>query len=170
MREYSFIQTETEFIPQTEVAKANYAPDFGFENESWYKYGSQTENVGFKDSEYLSLYGKKCLEITSDSDTMKGAYKNVNNLAPGTYTLRVVKNNHVTREYTVVVGDTSVLQDVKIHLKGDINGDDAIDIADAVSVLNIMAEGAANADADINGDGTIDIADFVTILNMMAEQ
>jgi hypothetical protein len=33
-----------------------------------------------------------------------------------------------------------------------------------------MAEGAANADADINGDGTIDIADFVTILNMMAEQ
>ena len=55
-------------------------------------------------------------------------------------------------------------------VEGDINGDDAIDIADAVSVLNIMAEGAANADADINGDGTIDIADFVTILNMMAEQ
>ena len=55
-------------------------------------------------------------------------------------------------------------------VEGDINGDDAIDIADAVSVLNIMAEGAANAEADINGDGTIDIADFVTILNMMAEQ
>ncbi|MBQ4065662.1 MAG: hypothetical protein IJD10_06140, partial [Clostridia bacterium] len=34
----------------------------------------------------------------------------------GTYTMKVSKANHVTREYTVVVGDTSVLQDVKIHL------------------------------------------------------
>jgi hypothetical protein len=34
-------------------------------------------------------------------------------VAAGTYTLKVSKANHVTREYTVVVGDTSVLQDVK---------------------------------------------------------
>ena len=38
---------------------------------------------------------------------------NLLNVAAGTYTLKVSKANHVTREYTVVVGDTSVLQDVK---------------------------------------------------------
>ncbi len=42
---------------------------------------------------------------------------------PGTYTMKVMKNNHVTREYTVIVGTNPVVQDVKIHLKGDINGD-----------------------------------------------
>ena len=53
--------------------------------------------------------------------------------------------------------------------KGDLNGDAKIDIADAVSVLNMMATGGTfNNLADINGDGTIDIADFVSILNMMA--
>ena len=53
---------------------------------------------------------------------------------------------------------------------GDINGDGSIDIADAVSVLNIMAAGAADTTADVNSDGSVDIADFVTILNMMAAQ
>ena len=51
---------------------------------------------------------------------------------------------------------------------GDINGDTKVDIADAVSVLNIMAAGEFNIIADINGDGQIDIADFVSILNIMA--
>jgi len=53
---------------------------------------------------------------------------------------------------------------------GDLNGDDKIDIADAVSVLNMMAEGTYNSFADLNGDGHVDIADFVSILNIMAEQ
>ena len=51
---------------------------------------------------------------------------------------------------------------------GDINGDTKVDIADAVSVLNIMAGGEFSQIADINGDGQIDIADFVSILNIMA--
>ena len=53
---------------------------------------------------------------------------------------------------------------------GDLNGDEKVDIADAVSVLNLMAEGTFNKLADLNGDGTVDIADFVSILNKMAER
>ena len=53
---------------------------------------------------------------------------------------------------------------------GDLNGDGKVDIADAVTVLNIMASGESNPDADVNGDNKVDIADFVTILNLMAQQ
>ena len=53
--------------------------------------------------------------------------------------------------------------------EGDLNGDDKVDIADAVTVLNFMADGSNNPDADLNGDGKVDIADFVTVLNLMAE-
>lgn len=52
--------------------------------------------------------------------------------------------------------------------KGDLNKDSKVDIADAVTVLNIMAAGEYNAEADINVDDKVDIADFVTILNIMA--
>ena len=52
---------------------------------------------------------------------------------------------------------------------GDLNGDTKVDIADAVTVLNIMAAGEYSKAADINNDEKIDIADFVSILNIMAE-
>lgn len=53
---------------------------------------------------------------------------------------------------------------------GDLNTDDKVDIADAVTILNIMASGEYNAAADLNGDQKVDIADFVTVLNIMAAQ
>ena len=56
------------------------------------------------------------------------------------------------------------------NIVGDLNGDDKVDIADAVTVLNIMAAGNYNAEADLNKDQKIDIADFVTVLNIMAAQ
>jgi hypothetical protein len=55
-------------------------------------------------------------------------------------------------------------------LEGDLNGDGKVDIADAVTVLNIMAGGNYDAAADVNGDEKVDIADFVTVLNIMAAQ
>ena len=54
--------------------------------------------------------------------------------------------------------------------KGDLNSDGKVDIADAVTVLNIMAAGGYEAKAELNDDQKIDIADFVTVLNIMAAQ
>ena len=79
-------------------------------------------------------------------------------VAAGTYTLRVSKNNHVTREYTITVGAEAVMQDVKIHLKGDVNGDGWVNAMD-VNRINLHARGKSTltgyafACADINGDG-----------------
>ena len=53
---------------------------------------------------------------------------------------------------------------------GDLNHDGKVDIADAVTVLNIMAAAGYTDEADLNHDGKVDIADFVTILNIMAAQ
>ena len=61
-------------------------------------------------------------------------------VAAGTYTMKVMKNNHVTREYTVTVGAENVTQDVKIHLKGDINGDGRVNTSD-VGKINSHAKG-----------------------------
>ena len=58
----------------------------------------------------------------------------------------------------------------KPSVVGDLNGDGKVDIADAVTVLNIMAAGEYKADADLNHDQKVDIADFVTVLNIMAAQ
>ena len=100
-------------------------------------FGSETDNVilqliaeGYSEADYEAI--------------VKGntATYSIGGVAPGTYTLRVVKNNHVTREYTVVVGNSSVLQDVKIHLRGDINGDGKVTTID-FGRANSHAKGVA---------------------------
>lgn len=88
----------------------------------------------------------------------------ISGVASGTYTMRVMKNNHVTREYTITVGGEAVTQNAKIHLKGDINGDGKITIGD-VNRANLQAKGKSKltlyefACADINGDGKVTISD-----------
>lgn len=88
----------------------------------------------------------------------------ISGIASGTYTMRVLKKNHVTREYTITVGGEAVTQNVKIHLKGDINGDGKVTIGD-VNRANLHAKGKSKltlyefACADINGDGKITISD-----------
>ena len=85
-------------------------------------------------------------------------------VAAGTYTLKVSKNNHITREYTVVVGNSSVIQDVKIQLKGDINGDGKVNTSDVgkanahVKKVSTLT-GYEFACADVNGDGKVNTSD-----------
>ena len=82
-------------------------------------------------------------------------------VAAGTYTLRVMKENHVTRDYTVVVGSSSLIQNVKIHLLGDVNGDgrlrsNDLSIAyDHVSGEALIEDDYIFACADIDGNGRL---------------
>ena len=57
------------------------------------------------------------------------------------------------------------------QLKGDVNGDFVIDVADIASVIDVMAAGSADAppaSADVNGDGVVDVADIAAIIDKMA--
>ena len=60
-------------------------------------------------------------------------------------------------------------------LKGDVNADGAVDVADISAIIDVMASGAtipdasASGRADVNGDGTVDVADISTVISIMAE-
>ena len=101
---------------------------------------------------------------TKDSAGKYTATYDIPEVAPGTYTMQVSKKNHVTREYTITVGAEAVTQDMRIHLKGDINGDGRVNTSD-VGKANIHAKevilltGYQFACADINGDGKVNTSD-----------
>ena len=101
---------------------------------------------------------------TKDSAGKYTATYDIPEVAPGTYTVQVSKNNHVTREYMVTVGTESAVQNVKIHLLGDIGGDGKISTADVLKA-NFHAKrvtlltGYEFLCADVNGDGNITTVD-----------
>ena len=92
--------------------------------------------------------GEVTIELIVDGETVasvtasgkEGTYSIVE-VAAGTYTLKVSQLNHVTREYTVTVGEEDLTQDVKIHLIGDIDGNGKINVGD-VSKLNGHIKGS----------------------------
>ena len=55
-------------------------------------------------------------------------------------------------------------------VKGDVNGDGTVDVADISSIISAMAGDTSvdEAAADVNGDGTVDVADISTVISIMA--
>ncbi len=101
---------------------------------------------------------------TKDSSGKYITTYDIPDVDPGTYTMKVSKQNHVTRAYTITVGTAVASQDVKIHLRGDINGDGNVNIndvgkANAHTKGSLLLTGYQFACADANGDGTVNIND-----------
>ena len=70
-----------------------------------------------------------------------------------------------------VMGQTVFVQlGTDDFVRGDLNGDGKVDIADAVSILDLMSTNDYSEIADLNGDTKVDIADFVSVLDIMAAQ
>lgn len=96
------------------------------------------------------------------------AYK-FDSVAEGTYTMTVSKKNHATRTEKVVVGATTVTKNMKVHPKGDINGDGKITTLDYMKV-NAYVKGTITLTeyelkcADVIGtDGRVTTADAMRI-------
>ncbi len=89
----------------------------------------------------------------------------IEDIEAGTYTLRVSKENHATREYTIEVGEEMVVRDAKIHLVGDVTGDGQVRMND-MSQINAhvketsLLDGYALACADVTGDGFVRMNDM----------
>ena len=100
------------------------------------------------------------------STTVKGntASYTISGITPGTYTMKVSKKNHVTREYTVTVSAGTKTQNAEIRLLGDLNGDGKISTADVLKAnfhakrVNLLT-GYEFLCADVNGDGKISTVD-----------
>ena len=53
-------------------------------------------------------------------------------------------------------------------VKGDVNGDGTVDVADISAIISMMAGTATYENADVNGDGTVDVADISAVITIMA--
>ena len=148
-----------------------------------YTFAQTGAPAGYTVSGTLTSFGSDETAVTTiqliPSGTSEAAYEttvagtgaksySIANVLPGTYTVKVMKTKHCTREYTVTVDSTAVTQDVKICLLGDVNGDGMVLTDDATEIVkhyngkaSQLSTGDAGNDAytqkvaDVNGDGLV---------------
>ena len=74
---------------------------------------------------------------------------------------------------TVTSADGSVVKSVRVNvaqptLRGDVNGDGEVSLADVTMLVNIIrGQTASNAAADVNEDGNIDNQDLIDLVNIL---
>ena len=99
--------------------------------------------------------------------TVKGnsASYTISGVASGTYTMKVSKKNHVTREYTVSVTSGTKTRNAQIHLLGDVNGDGRVNAMDCTRLLmhvnktQPLTDAYALKCANVNGDSRVNAMD-----------
>lgn len=138
----------------------------------------ETVSLSGSVTSYLDDYAPITLELIGQGTTETAYEKTVSgnqtdyrfrNVPPGTYTLRIRKENHVTRAYTVTLGDADKVQDVKICLRGDVTGDGKLNMGDVsrafahVRGKNRMTDDYAIACADATSDGRLNLGDIARI-------
>lgn len=79
---------------------------------------------------------------------------------------------------TIIVGsvdgtaqpDSCIVTVYSDSIKGDVNGDGEVNIADINAVIDMILSGNSNANGDVNNDGEVNIADINAIIDMILNQ
>ena len=158
-------------ISNTTVTRLYFCKDFTIPSESIVATVSGT----------IKSYGSTADDVTIqliEQGQSEAAYETVvkgsstsysiGDVAPGIYTMKVMKENHLTGEYTVTVDNESVALNVTIYLLGDVNTDGKVNLSDALWVQKYCVGMGTFTDeqlalADVNGDGNVNILDAIFI-------
>ena len=114
----------------------------------------------------VELYDSEGNLVASTTVSGNSAAYSIADIKPGTYTLTISKDDHVTRSYEVTVVEENIALDVMVILLGDINADGKISLVDCNIVYNHINGTATIEDeyallcADVNADGVIDSNDY----------
>ena len=113
------------------------------------------------------------LVLSQDAEALEtvtaeqGSYRFAS-LQPGIYTLTASAANHVTRTYTVTVDSEDLMQNITLHLIGDVDGNGKVNIGD-VAKINAHIKGTATLTddyalscANVNG-GSLNIGDAASL-------
>lgn len=95
-------------------------------------------------------------------------------VAPGVYTMRISKANHVSREFTVTVRTTAVVHNAVLCLIGDVDVNGAVEAADLtalakhVSKVELLVSSSSLSAADVTENGKLGANDLSALARIVA--
>ncbi len=155
----------------------NYATEKGIGYKTCLPSKPTDISISFSVKSYLSETDKTTVEFIKYGETEasytftigeNNATYNVESILSGVYTVKISKNNHITREYKDIEIKTGEYN-FNICPIGDVNGDGKINILDYTTVLRFIKKTSTLDDyqficADVDGNGTVSVVDYTSIL------
>ena len=97
----------------------------------------------------------------------------IENVESGAYTLKVIKKNHITREYTVNINSEDAIVNAEIFLMGDVNTDGKISVNDVTEAQQGIAglielTDYQNKLADCDSNGILNVNDVTKLQTYIA--
>lgn len=112
----------------------------------------------------------------SGSVTSKGsgAYR-FSNVAPGNYRLTFTADGYVSRTYELRVEAENVKLDAQLHLKGDVTGDNKVNVGDTARIYGHIRKTGTLTGYDLNcadytGDGSVNVGDTAKLYAFICNQ
>lgn len=87
-----------------------------------------------------------------------------NSIAPE----KCIVNDRIDNMTFLVNNDYAIEREQKI--KGDVNGDKVVDVADIAAIIDVMSGNWLKVNADVNDDDVVDVADIATVIDIMTGQ
>ena len=121
----------------------------------------------------LSTLSGNSEELTGNDGAIRLVTLSItDDIAEGTYAIDIKNASYSKPDGTLVtLPDTRSVIILEDYILGDVNGNDGVDIGDAVSVVNFLvgkeSQIFVEKAADTNKNGQVDIGDAVTIVNYL---
>lgn len=151
-------------------------------NATWQQVDCQVSNgciqMGNNISGTVTSFGSADGEVTvrlmrDDQEvartvTRNGTYQ-LSQISAGDYRLLISKQNHVTRGYGLTVNGEDMIQDAKIHLIGDVDGNGRVNVGDTAKIYSYLKRTILINDeymllcADVDGNGKINVGDTARV-------
>lgn len=107
----------------------------------------------------------------NDGEVIKITLDIAETVENGDYPISISNMELCNNENAVYGKDLTVNSTLTIGaagLKGDVNGDGEVDVADVTVIYSYMIAGEKPANADVNEDGDVDVADVTAVYGIMA--
>ena len=79
----------------------------------------------------------------------------------------IVNNDETSATINLADVDYMCFGEVEASLKGDVNGDGEVNIADINAAIDTILTGDTNTRADVNGDSEVNIADVNSLIDII---
>ena len=119
---------------------------------SYFRFIGSTEEKTVTNALLLNAEGSEFVKTTSGVVKAGGAY------------MESLNSKSATTKTMTIAGS-------KIDIPGDINGDNAVTVSDALNVINVILGGnMTKGNFDVNNDGRVTVTDVMFIINLLIEK